>query len=157
METMKTIIDFEAYDKIVNLLQSFYLQGFEDASNCSEAKDMSEDIKKQLDIAGINVPEEEFEYDPRYCPPNLDTIEYVLASTSYMGNETYLFQANANGEVTNWGHIGASAERWGQEDWRDIDIVMEETFGDQAKHFKKVREMWGAGPQYLFQRIKGDE
>jgi len=190
MET--TMISNEAYAKIVNLIKTFYMQGFEDAANCPEPLDMSEDIQTQLHTAGIGSKrtytyeeqemlykaiaqqaldnpedyglvddgrlseEEEFEYDS-YCPPDLDTIDYVLASTSYTVDETYLFAANANGEVIHYGEIGAKAERWGDEDWRDVNAVMEQTFGDQAKHFKVIKEMWGAGPQYLFQRIKGDE
>jgi hypothetical protein len=51
MET--TMISNEAYAKIVNLLKTFYLQGFEDAANCPEPVDMSKDIEKQLDIVGI--------------------------------------------------------------------------------------------------------
>lgn len=184
MET--TMISNEAYAKIVNLLKTFYMQGFEDAANCPEPVDMSEDIEKQLNTIGIQCNDSlwiqhldakkeyelhkyENEWDRCYEEdkkaeedidnifPNLNTIDYVLASTSYMVNETYLFRANADGEVTEWGEIGSKAERWGDEDWRDVNAVMEQTFGDQAKHFKIIKEMWGAGPQYLFQRIKGDE
>lgn len=145
-----TLISNEAYQKLVNLMESFYLQGFEDAANCPETKgilmdSIREDIRIQLDIAGIE------NYD---TPPNLNSLEYVLVSTSYNANETYIFKANADGEVTNWGDLGGLAERWGDEDWANSNLAMETVFGDDAKDFKIVKTMWGKGPQYLYQRVK---
>lgn len=69
MET--TMISNEAYAKIVNLIKTFYLQGFEDAANCPEPVDMSEDIEKQLDILGIYKQK----YDCNYCKAPEGSIE----------------------------------------------------------------------------------
>jgi len=158
MET--TMISNEAYAKIVNLIKTFYLQGFEDAANCPEPLDIFEDIKKQLDIVGIK-NDDDFWHDynseqDNDGPPSLNSLEYVLVSTSYDANETYIFPANANGEVTHWGEIGGIAERWDDEDWASNELAMERVFGYDAKDFKIVKTMWGKGPQYLYQRTKGD-
>lgn len=154
------IIAGEAYAEIVNLIKTFYLQGFQDAANFPELLDISEDIKKQLDIVGIKT-DDDFWHDynseqDNDGPPSLDSLEYVLVSTSYSANETYIFPANSDGEVDRWGEIGGIAERWGEEDWANSNLAMETVFGDKAKNFKIVKTMWGKGPQYLYQRIKGD-
>lgn len=59
------IVEFN-YSKIVNLIKTFYLQGFEDAANCPEPVDMSEDIKKQLDII-LFEPDQNEEWEKLYC------------------------------------------------------------------------------------------
>jgi hypothetical protein len=184
MENMPIVMNLPTgvYAKIVSLLNTMYLQGYEDGINCPEPLDVSEDIKIQLNLAGIyedydstedaalylaqralenpedyglvsdgRLESEDFSYNSdEYI--DIDQIQYVLVSTSYTANETYVFAANSDGEITNYGELGGIAERWGQEDWEDMNAALEIVFGDNAKYFQVVKDSWGNGPQKLYKR-----
>ena len=49
---------------------------------------------------------------------------YVLASTSQMMEETYVFPCNENGDITSWSEIASLSLRYGNENWRDHAAVV---------------------------------
>lgn len=123
------------------------------------------DLSEQMDDVIADLESELSDYvddGPEYdgagftYQDNLDSIEYVVVSTSYRTNETYVFPGNSDGEITSFSDLGGLAERWGHENWESAADTMEYVFGDAAKDFQIVKQMWGNGPQYLYKRVKGD-
>jgi hypothetical protein len=54
---------------------------------------------------------------------------YVVASTSYERRETYVFPSNEDGAITSFSHIAEIAERFGNEDWSNPSVVMQQLPG----------------------------
>jgi len=74
----------------------------------------------------ISLEYQEEEYDEEYYLP--DTT-YVVASTSYDMRETYVFPSNEDGAITSFSEIAAIAERYGDEDWDNPSVVMQQLPG----------------------------
>jgi hypothetical protein len=54
---------------------------------------------------------------------------YVVASTSYDMRETFVFPSNEDGAITAFSEIAAIAERFGNEDWSNPSVVMQQLPG----------------------------
>jgi len=79
---------------------------------------------------------------------------YVIASTSYLANETYIFPADETGKITDYGEIGGVAERWGCSFWEDHDLTMNEVFGPDHKYEQVDMRISGHnGPQTLYKLV----
>lgn len=50
--------------------------------------------------------------------------DYIVASTSYDANETYIFEGNADGEIVSFNEYGGLAERWGDKNWEDQEAAV---------------------------------
>ena len=61
-------------------------------------------------------------------------LDYVICSTSYMANETYVFPSNEEGSVANWSELGGISERWGCDEWTSHKLAMSITFGDNHNY-----------------------
>jgi hypothetical protein len=55
--------------------------------------------------------------------------DYIIASTSYKTNETYLFWSNENGEILSLNDYGGLAERWGSDNWESHNDAVNSVFG----------------------------
>lgn len=86
--------------------------------------------------------EDDCEHDPHP--------DYVIASTSYITNETYLFPADSEGEILNWSEIGGLAERWGCPDWESHEATIKTIETDTIK-YEYIRQI---GENYHFYKKK---
>lgn len=53
-----------------------------------------------------------------------DVPEYIVASTSDMAGETYVFEATADGVIVSLDEYGGLAERWGDHKWYDAEAAV---------------------------------
>ena len=84
--------------------------------------------------------------------------EYIIASTSYKLEETYIFQANENGEIHDFGEYGGLAKRWGDENWTDWYIAVDKTFGEGKYIFDRRIESGNSGVVHmLFRKIEHEQ
>jgi len=63
--------------------------------------------------------------------------EYIVASTSSRAQETYVFEANADGTRTGNSEYGGIAARYGHEKWTDKNLAVRTCFPD--KYYTLVR------------------
>ena len=64
--------------------------------------------------------------------------EYIIASTSFKLDETYLFEADENGEIVNLCEYGGIAKRWGVEDWTNRRLAVETVFPNQYEFVRDI-------------------
>jgi hypothetical protein len=57
-----------------------------------------------------------------------DDPEYIVASTSYNMEETYIFEANEKGEILNYGEYGGLCKRHGDQSWSCRDYAVDVIF-----------------------------
>lgn len=67
-------------------------------------------------------PDDDSEY--RQYRERADVPEYIIASTSDMAGETYVFEATADGEIVSLDEYGGLAERWGDNKWYDAEAAV---------------------------------
>lgn len=65
--------------------------------------------------------EEDTYYEEEQYLPDLT---YVVASTSYEAEETFVFPANEDGTITSFNEITGIAKRWGNENWMKPAVAM---------------------------------
>jgi hypothetical protein len=65
-----------------------------------------------------------------------DDPEYIIASTSYKMEETYIFEANENGKILNYGEYGGLCQRHGAKNWNNRNLTVETIFPGKYKLFK---------------------
>ena len=113
-----------------------------------------------------------FEYDPtmseypeeeRYTDEEVhlaqghirsDDPEYIVASTSYKVEETYIFESNEKGEVVDLGEYGGLAKRWGDDNWINYYTAVDNVFGEDKYEFVRRIESGKSGVTHiLFKRI----
>ena len=71
-------------------------------------KDVSENFNGKACLYELSVPIAEYSWDEDEKP---NTHKFVICSTAhaiYSGPETYIFPANENGEVVDWGELEGS-------------------------------------------------
>lgn len=83
--------------------------------------------------------------------------EYVVASTAYYMEETYVFEANENGEITNFGEYGGIALRFNDIDWTNKALAVERTFGEGKYEFVREIDRVAKADHHLFKRIDDDD
>ena len=79
--------------------------------------------------------------------------EYIIASTAYYIEETYVFEANEQGEITNLSEYGGIAFRFGDIDWTNKALAVETTFGEGKYEFVKEIDRVAKADHHLFKRI----
>ena len=93
------------------------------------------------------------EYDGAGYTQRDEYPEYIIASTSYKLEETYVFQANEEGEIYDFVEYGGLAKRWGDENWTDYYIAVDRAFGEGKYQFVRRIEPGNAGVIHmLFKR-----
>jgi len=97
--------------------------------DCQDTMDEDRKLRDEMmmleDMYGHEL-DQEMELSSEAC--RSENPEYIVASTSYKLDETYLFEADENGKILNWGEYGGLALRWGNENWADRDKTMQEVF-----------------------------
>jgi hypothetical protein len=66
--------------------------------------------------------------------------EYLIASTSYRLEETYVFEADRDGKILDLGEYGGIAKRWEYEDWQDHKVAVYCAMGDIPYRFERKIE-----------------
>lgn len=61
--------------------------------------------------------------------------QYIVASTAYYMEETYVFEANEDGVITNLGEYGGLAKRWGNDNWSNRNLAVMSAFSDVKYDF----------------------
>ena len=78
--------------------------------------------------------------DDRYSHDSRsDNPEYIIASTSYKLEETYVFEADENGKITNYSEYGGLAYRFGDKVWMLRPAAVQAVFPDKYKHIKEIK------------------
>lgn len=87
--------------------------------------------------------------------PNLDDYqpEYVLASTSYMLEETMVFPSNADGNITDYSDLACLALRYDNQDWEDAMAAVITLNTDEYKYIHVKTLNGGNNIHNLFKRI----
>ena len=83
-----------------------------------------------------------------------DNPEYIVASVCFKEQfkETYVFEANENGEILNFGEYGGIAERFGDEDWSNHKLAVERTFGDKYEFVREIETIPNIVDHFLYKR-----
>jgi hypothetical protein len=98
-----------------------------------------------------NYDDEEIYYDGYFdFPPDR---EYIIASTSYRMNETYIFPANENGEIESFSEIGGIAERHGDVDWENHKLAVDTVMGESKYEFVAQTHDEGEVIHNLYKRV----
>ena len=83
-----------------------------------------------------------------------DDPEYIVASTSYKLEETYIFESNEKGEVVDLGEYGGLAKRWGDENWLNYYTAVDNVFGEGKYRFdRRIESGISSVTHILFKRI----
>jgi hypothetical protein len=84
--------------------------------------------------------------------------EYVIASTSYKLEETYIFEANKDGNILDLGEYGGIAKRWEDLEWISYYTAVDKTFGEGRYEFVRWVESGNSGVMHnLFKRVELSE
>jgi hypothetical protein len=117
---------------------------------------MSEDMYgQQWESNDSNAPDYEDTQDVEW-PTHVRSLdpEYIIASVSYKMEETYIFEANAEGEILDWGEYGGIAKRFGDLDWTNYYRAVDNTFDEDKYRFDKRIESGNSGVIHmLFKRL----
>lgn len=79
--------------------------------------------------------------------------EYIIASTAYVIEETYVFEANENGQITNYCEYSGIAKRNGCDDWQDYYKAVEVAFGKDKYQFVRRLDTLPEVAHFLFKRV----
>jgi hypothetical protein len=93
------------------------------------------------------------DYDEQvYDEPEINT-DYVIASTSEMMEETMVFSANKDGQITDYTDLNCVALRYGRYDWEDAFSAVAELNTDEYKYIF-VKHIYNKGNLHnLFKKI----
>jgi hypothetical protein len=84
--------------------------------------------------------------------PEINT-DYVIASTSEMMEETMVFPANEDGQITDYTDLNCVALRYGRYDWEDAFSAVAELNTDEYKYIF-VKHIYNKGNLHnLFKKI----
>lgn len=80
----------------------------------------------------------------------------VIASTSYLAEETYVFESSDKLGIVSYDDFGGLALRWGNDNWTDPEAAVKSCFPNDDY---KMLSSWGTpnGKQYLFALVPPDE
>lgn len=92
----------------------------------SEAEKLQDQMLRD-EMKGI----EEDRYGADFDIDRNDDPQYIIASTSYKMNETYIFEADEKGEILNYSEFGGLCERHGDKDWNNREKTVQSVFPDK--------------------------
>ena len=101
----------------------------------SDAED-DEQLEQEFQTDRQNLENEEYYYENGYMPMPSDNPEYIVASTSSRAEETYVFEANHDGERISSSEYGGIALRTGYKNWTDKGLAVGTCF--PGKYYKLV-------------------
>lgn len=146
--------EIEVLRRCVNMFDTAILKcrqeiaGLEDKINCLEVCRMEfqqklsdaendEQLEQEFQIDRLDLENEEYYYNNGYMPMPSDNPEYIVASTSSRAEETYVFEANHDGERISSSEYGGIALRYGHKNWMDRTLAVQTCF--PGKYYKLVR------------------
>ena len=93
------------------------------------------------------------DYDEQvYDEPEINT-DYVIASTNEMLQETMVFPANEDGQITDYNDLNCVALKYGRYDWEDAFSAVAELNTDEYKYIF-VKHIYNKGNLHnLFKKI----
>jgi len=97
------------------------------AEQCCE----QEEQERMLEDFYGQEEQEEYDYPFDLSNNRSDNPEYIIASTSYKMEETYLFEANEKGEILDFGEYGGLCERHGDKDWNNREKTVQSVIPDK--------------------------
>lgn len=56
--------------------------------------------------------------------------EFIIASISEQAEETLVFEATSNGDIKSFNDYGGLARRWGNSDWRNVELAVKSSMKD---------------------------
>jgi hypothetical protein len=84
--------------------------------------------------------------------------EYIIASTSYRTEETYVFEANKDGKIIDYGEYGGIAKRWEDLEWVSYYAAVDKIFGEGRYQFVRRVETGSSDVMHmLFKRLELSE
>lgn len=116
------------------------------------------------DHDGLNIPETRDEQwfidmlnEPDSAPEEYyersSIPDYIVASTSYDANETYIFEADANGNIISFDEYGGLAERWGDSNWDNPEAAVQSCMSQTYMKVNRVNK----GNHILFRLVDDKE
>lgn len=75
--------------------------------------------------------------------------DYLVVSTSYAEEETYVFEGDSDGNILSLDNYGGIAKRYGDDNWQDPDAAIADCFPESI--YTMICQ-WdnGYGIQYLY-------
>lgn len=92
------------------------------------------DVFEYLD--GQDEPEEDYPFD--ITNNRSEDPEYIIASTSYKMEETYIFEADKDGEILDFDEYGGLCYRHGDYNWMNRNLTVQSVFPDKYQHVKDL-------------------
>jgi hypothetical protein len=109
----------------------------------NQARELDAEEKMLEDLYGQDEPED-YDYPFDITNNRSDDPEYIIASTSYKMEETYIFEANEKGEILNFGEYGGLCKRHGDKSWSYRDYAVDVIFPgkyERVKDFGEIGEL----------------
>jgi len=120
-------------------------------------RDFYENEEPQYDGAGYTI-DDRYESEPIWTEGPQRSVEplYIIASTSCRPtmHETYIFESDADGNITNYGEYGGLAARFGDDDWGNKDLAVERAMGEGLYELVRHISTEGMVTHSLYKRIQ---
>ena len=79
--------------------------------------------------------------------------EYIIASTSFRAEETYVFEATSDGKLLDSGEYGGLAKRWGVNDWQNHQLAVREAMDNPYRFEREIQTGSDKVRYFLYSRI----
>jgi len=79
--------------------------------------------------------------------------EYIIASTSFRTEETYVFEGDRDGKILDYGEYGGIAKRWGVEDWTNHELAVREAFDVPYRFERKIETGMNDVLHFLYSKV----
>lgn len=79
--------------------------------------------------------------------------EYIIASTSFRAEETYVFEATSDGKLLDSGEYGGLAKRWGVSDWQNHQLAVREAMDNPYRFEREIATGSDKVRHFLYSRI----
>lgn len=79
--------------------------------------------------------------------------EYIIASTSFRAEETYVFEATSDGKILDSGEYGGLAKRWGVNDWQNHQLAVREAMDNPYRFEREIQTGSDKVRHFLYSRI----
>jgi hypothetical protein len=134
--TINDVLEHAGY--LENQINDYYAQYAEEQQRelDEEMKMLEEMYNSGEDLYGQEEQQEQEDYPFDLDDNRSDNPEYIIASTSYKMEETYIFEADEKGEILNFGEYGGLCQRYGDKDWNNRNNTVESVFPGKYELFK---------------------
>jgi hypothetical protein len=145
------VLEHAAY--LENQMNQYYEQYAEEQSRL-----LDEEEKMLEDLYGQDVPEE-YDYPFDLGSQRSEDPEYIIASTSYTMEETYVFEANEKGKITNFSEYGGLCDRYNDVSWMNRDFTVEKVFPGKYERVEDLGQIGDDSNVFhsLYKRINNEK